>query len=298
LPSRFRRLRLLIVGCGDVGMRVARDLPRDVRALALTSSPQRVPQLRAAGVVPLQGDLDAPASLARLAGVAQRVVHLAPPPGDAPDRWWRDLRTRALLQALRRRSVPGVLVYGSTSGVYGDCGGALVNEARAVAPGTPRAQRRVDAERQLRAFGRAAGARTSVLRIPGIYAPDREGGTPRERLLRGTPVLAAQDDVYTNHIHADDLARAVLAALWRGRPQRIYHASDDSVLKMGDYFDLAADLYGLPRPPRVPRDLAREQLPVSLLSFMGESRRMDNTRLKKELRVTLRHPTVATGLRP
>lgn len=289
---------MLIVGCGDVGLRVARALPQQVRVLALTSSPGRVAQLRAERIVPLQGNLDVPRSVARLAGIATRVIHLAPPQPQAPDGWWRDLRTQALLRALRLRTTPAALVYGSTSGVYGDCGGALVSEVRGVDPRTPRAQRRVDAERQLRVFGRATGARTSVLRIPGIYAADREGGTPRERLLRGTPVLAREDDVYTNHVHADDLARAVLAALWRGRPQRTYHASDDSVMKMGDYFDLAADLYGLPRPPRVPRHVAQEQLPLSVLSFMGESRRLDNTRLKKELRVRLRHATVATGLRP
>ncbi len=141
------------------------------------------------------------------------------------------------------------LVYGSTSGVYGDCAGDWVDETRPLQPRTPRAQRRVDAERAVRHYGRAAHVRASILRIPGIYAPDREGGTPRERLLKRTPVLEAADDVYTNHIHADDLARAVVAALWRGRPQRVYNASDDTELKMGDYFDLAADLYGLPRPP-------------------------------------------------
>jgi nucleoside-diphosphate-sugar epimerase len=165
-----------------------------------------------------------------------------------------------------------------------------------VAPATPRAQRRVNAERAMRLLGRA-GVRVSILRVPGIYAADREGGTPRARLLRGTPVLQAHDDVYTNHIHADDLARACVAALWRGRPQRTYHASDRSGLKMGDYFDLAADLYGLPRPPRVSRDAARAQLPVSLLSFMGESRRLLTERLARELRVRLRYPTVAEGLR-
>ena len=290
-------MRVLIVGCGDVGLRVARNLPARVRVLALTSTPQRLEQLRGAGIVPLQGNLDAPRSLARLAGLAHRVVHLAPPPQEPQGAWWRDARTQALLRALRLRALPQALVYASTSGVYGDCAGARVSEARTVAPRTPRAQRRVDAERQLRAFGRA-GVRASVLRIPGIYATDRAGGTPRERLLRGTPVLLREDDVYTNHIHADDLARALLAALWRGRPQRSYNASDDSELKMGDYFDLAADLYGLPRPPRVSRHTAQDQLPLVLLSFMGESRRLDNTRLKEELRVRLRHPTVATGLRP
>jgi len=148
----------------------------------------------------------------------------------------------------------------------------------------------------VRALGRGAGVRASILRIPGIYAPDREGGTPRARLLRGTPVLRAQDDVYTNHIHADDLARACLAALYRGCPQRVVNASDDSDMKMGDYFDLAADLYGLSRPPRITRAEALQQLPPALLSFMSESRRLDNTRLRSELRVVLRHPTVRSGL--
>ena len=148
----------------------------------------------------------------------------------------------------------------------------------------------------MRHFGRAAHVRASILRIPGIYAADREGGTPRERLLKRTPVLRAEDDVYTNHIHADDLARALRAALWRGRPQRIYNASDDTELKMGDYFDLAADRYGLPRPPRVARSTARDELPLVLLSFMGESRRLDNKRLKRELRLRLRYPTVREGL--
>jgi nucleoside-diphosphate-sugar epimerase len=288
---------VLVVGCGDVGLRVVRDLPARVRVIVLTSSPDRVSTLRAAGVTPLVGNLDAPRTLARLAGLADRVVHLAPPSPDLQEAWWRDLRTQGLLRTLRRRAAPQALVYASTSGVYGDCGGEKVSEWRPVAPHTPRAQRRVDAERQVRFFGRAVGTRVSLLRIPGIYAPDRSGGTPRERLLKGTPVLEPQHDVYTNHIHADDLARAVIAALWRGRPQRAYNTSDDSELRMGDYFDVAADLYGLPRPPRLPRATAQEQLPLMLLSFMSESRRLDNTRLKKELRLRLRHPTVHTGLR-
>ena len=186
------------------------------------------------------------------------MLHLAPPPGEGNVQWWRDLRTGALLRALRRRSPPAALVYGSTSGVYGDCGGARVARNAATAARARPAPSAASMRRAaIRHYGRAAHVRASILRIPGIYAPDREGGTPRERLLKGTPVLAASDDVYTNHIHADDLARACVAALWRGRPQRVYNVSDDSELKMGDYFDLAADLYGLPRPPRVPRDAPR-----------------------------------------
>jgi nucleoside-diphosphate-sugar epimerase len=298
LPARFRRERILIVGCGDIGTRVARMLDGRVRVLALTSSPQRVPRLRELGLTPLAGNLDQPTTLGRLAGLATRVIHLAPPESDLGSDWWRDPRTLALMRVLRRRTPPSSLVYGSTSGVYGDCGGARIDETRAVNPRTPRAQRRVDAERVVRHYGRAAHVRAGILRIPGIYAPDREGGTPRDRLLRGTPVLQAQDDVYTSHIHADDLARAVLAAMWRGRPQRVYNVSDDSELKMGDYFDLAADLYGLPRPRRLPRSTAEDELPLMLLSFMSESRRLINRRMKSELRLVLRYPTVERGLLP
>ncbi|MFZ9297977.1 MAG: SDR family oxidoreductase [Hylemonella sp.] len=294
LPARFRRPRLLIVGCGDVGLRVARELGARARLLALTSSVDRRAELRAAGLLPIVGNLDQASSLRRLAGLADRVLHLAPPPAEG----WTDPRTQALAQALRQRSLPAALVYASTSGVYGDCQGELIRESRPVRPRTQRAIRRVDAENTVRFLGRSAWVRTSILRVPGIYAPDREGGTPRERLLKHTPVLQAADDVYTNHIHADDLARACIAALWRGRAQRVYHANDDSQLKMGDYFDLAADLYGLPRPPRVSRSSAPDKLPLMLLSFMSESRRLDNQRLRTELRLCLRYPTVEQGLKP
>jgi nucleoside-diphosphate-sugar epimerase len=292
LPARFRRQRILIVGCGDVGTRVAKILEPRVNLLTLTSSPNRVPALRALGVRPLQGNLDRPVTLTRLSGIATRVLHLAPPPSHGES----DPRTLALLRALRRRTLPAQLVYGSTSGVYGDCAGALIDETRRLTPATTRAVRRVDAESQLRFWGRSSLVRAHVLRIPGIYANDRDGGTPRQRLAKGTPVLMPQDDVYTNHIHADDLARACIAALWKGRPQRVTHASDDTDLKMGDYFDFAADLYHMPRPPRISRVAAQSELPAMLLSFMGESRRLSNQRMKGELGVRLRYPTVCEGL--
>ncbi len=293
LPSRFKRERLLIIGCGDVGQRVVR-LQRHVRVVTLTSSPARVAALRAQGVTPIVGNLDVPASLHRLAGWATRVLHLAPPPLQGQT----DPRTLALTRTLMRRNAPLSVVYGSTSGVYGDCVGEWVAEQRMVNPITARAQRRVDAEARVRHLGRLRSGTTSVsvLRIPGIYAPGREGGTPRERLLRGTPVLAPADDVFTNHIHADDLARACQLALWRGKPLRSYNVNDDSQLLMGDYFDLAADLYGLAKPPRINRAQAQAELPAMQLSFMSESRRMVNTRMKRELRLQLRYADVKDGL--
>ncbi|MBL8353230.1 MAG: NAD-dependent epimerase/dehydratase family protein, partial [Delftia acidovorans] len=260
--------------------------------LALSSSPQRLAELRAAGALPMPGDLDVPASLARIGSLADAVLHLAPPPGQGT----QDTRTAHLLQALARAGRVTRIVYGSTTGVYGDAGGALFDETRPVAPATDRARRRVDAEQRLRRFGRDFGVAVALLRIPGIYAADRPGGHPRERLARGTPVLRAEDDVHTNHIHADDLARACVAALQRGRPQRVIHACDDTELAMGDYFDLAADLCGLPRPPRLSRAEAATRLSPMQLSFMSESRRLLNRRLKSELRLRLRYPTVVEGL--
>lgn len=283
--------RLLIIGCGDVGLRVLRLLQGRWRVFALTSTPARATELRAAGAVPLVGNLDEPATLARLAGLADRVLHLAPPALQGAT----DERTRHLLAALGRRA-PEALVYASTTGVYGDCAGAFIDETRVVNPGTDRARRRVDAEAQLRAFSRRHGTRVSLLRVPGIYARDREGGHPRERLARGTPVLKHEDDVYTNHIHADDLAHACLLALMRGPTQRAVNVCDDSQMLMGDYFDLAADLAGLSRPVRITRAEAAAQMSPMQLSFWSESRRLANARMKAELRLVLRYPTPREGL--
>lgn len=284
---------LLIVGCGDVGLRVVRQIHDRWRVLALTSSPERRDALRAAGAVPLVGNLDQPQSLARLAGLADAVLHLAPPAAIG----LHDDRSAHLVRALARSPRLGRLVYASTSGVYGDARGAWVDETRMLAPASDRARRRADAEALLRRFGRRSGVAITVLRVPGIYALDRPGGDPRERLARGTPLLAADDDIYTNHIHADDLARACVLALQRGRPQRALNVNDDTVLRMGEYFDFVADLFGLPRAQRLPRDAAAARLSPLQMSFLGESRRLVNKRLKTELRLVLRHPTVASGLR-
>lgn len=282
--------RMLIIGCGDVGLRMLRALGGRWRTYALTHSAHRVALLRAAGVLPVSGDLDRPETLDRIAGLAHDVVHFAPPPGTGT----RDLRTANLIRALAKGgSLPQRFVYISTSGVYGDCGGDMVDETRKARPSSDRAKRRLDAEQQLRAWGAETGVQVSILRVPGIYAAER---LPLARLKAGTPALSREQDPYTNHIHADDLARIVIAALTRGKGGRAYNASDDSWMKMGDYFDLVAEHFDLPPPPRVSWDAARQELPEVMLSFMRESRRLTNRRLKQELRVRLRYPSVAQGV--
>lgn len=281
--------RLLIIGCGDVAMRAIPLLTRRYRVFALVRNPAYREKLRALGVLPIVGDLDDRASLARIAGLADAVLHFAPPANSGAG----DARTRNLLSALSRGALPTQLVYIGTSGVYGDCGGAVVSEAHPLDPQTARAQRRLDAERKIRNWVKRNHAKACILRVPGIYAADR---LPLTRLQQDLPSIIDSEDGYTNHIHADDLARIAVAALRYGKACRVYHASDDSQLKMGGYFDAVADAFSLPRPPRVSRAEAQRVLPETLLSFMNESRRLNNRRMKRELRVRLHYPTVADML--
>ena len=293
--------RLLIIGCGDVGLRLIPLATARYRVYAriyaLTRDASQCAALRALGVTPMIGDLDKPQTLSSIARIAHDVVHLAPPPAAGVT----DTRTAHLIAALMNRqraknnrgSLPQHFVYISTSGVYGDCGGDVVPETRPTHPQTARAARRVDAERRLRAWGVRSGAQVSILRVPGIYAADR---LPLARLERGTPALRDEDDSFVNHVHADDLARMVMAALNHGSPGRAYNAVDDLPQKMGEYFDLVADRYGLNRPPRVTRSDAARVIPANLLSFMSESRCLTNQRLKQELRFRLRYPSVLDGI--
>lgn len=280
----------MIIGCGDVARRALPWLARRFRVFALVRNAADDVAVRRLGAIPLRGDLDQPKTLRRLAGIAHCMLHTAPPRNSGS----HDGRTRRLLAALSTRtSLPQRISYISTSGVYGDCGGRRVDETTSTRPGTPRAQRRVDAERVLRDFGIRSRCAVAILRAPGIYAADR---LPIDRLRRADPVLAREDDVYTNHIHAADLARISSIALFRARGGRVFNASDDSSLRMGDYFDLVAETLGLAHPPRVTRAAAGKQLSPLSLSFMSESRRLVNDRFKRELRIRLRYPNVTDGL--
>ncbi len=284
----MRKQRLLILGCGDVARRALASCCQRWQVSAFTRHPD--PALAAQGVEVLAGDLDRPDTLAALSRAYERVIHFAPPPGSGE----RDMRSAHAIHALSRAAIlPERMVYISTSGVYGDCGGERVDETRPPAPLTDRARRRLDAEGEWLAWGQSAGVNVAVLRVPGIYAADR---LPLERLRRSTPVLSAAEDVYTNHIHADDLAAACVAALERAAPGSIYNVCDDSEIKMGDYLDLVADRFSFERAPRIDRERARGTMAPLLFSFMSESRRLINARMKRELGVALRYPTVFEGV--
>jgi nucleoside-diphosphate-sugar epimerase len=283
-------IRVLLIGCGDIAMRTAELLRGKVRLYGLTRRQEDVPKLRQHGVVPIVGDLDRRGSLERLRAAPFAVLHFAPPPGEGRD----DLRTARLIAALTKaRIIPQRFVYISTSGVYGDCSGDRVSEARPRRGQTPRARRRIAAEDRLRRWARRYGVSLAILRAPGVYAETR---LPLERLKQGTPVLRAEEDVFTNHIHADDLARATVVAAFRGKPNRAYNVSDDAELRMGEWFDVVADAFHMSRPPRVTWQEAEIRVAPLLLSFMRESRRLSNARMKRELRLRLKYPLPQTLL--
>ncbi len=290
LMQSFGKPSILIIGCGDIGLRVAKQLSRSHRVFALTSQQSRLQELREVGATPILGNLDQPESLWRLAGLAQTVIHLAPPQNSGN----RDCRTRNLIRILAQGSnAVRRLIYISTTGVYGDHRGAKVSEITPVNPQSERAKRRVDAERVLRLWGPANGVAVTILRVPGIYATDR---LPIERLESKTPALVAEEDAYSNHIQSDDLARLVCAAVYHGKPQRIINACDGGETKMGDYFDEVADAFGLQRPVRLPGNELQKIVSPMLWSFMRESRRVTNTRLP-ELKTPLRYPSVGHFLK-
>ncbi len=302
LPRRFRQPHLLMAGCGDIAARIASQISQRYRVHALlrhVPSSAEWQTWRALGTTPVAADLDNRISLKRLRGLATQVIYLAPPTDTQPADCSTDLRLNRFMAALHSGvSLPRRVVLIGTTGVYGDCKGDLVSETTPLKPLTARGLRRKAAEATLRRWARRR-ARVgqsipnansgTILRVPGIYAENR---LPIERLKTGTPALQASEDTWTNHIYADDLARISWLSLTRGKSLRAVNTSDFSRLKMGDWFDAVADATGLPRPERLPRQELKSRVSPMLYSFMSESRRLDNKRLLKELRIRLRFPTV------
>lgn len=286
---------VLIAGFGDIGERVARLLSPSHGVMALIRNPDRQAAVKNAGAQPSLGDLDDVASLGTITGLASTVFHLAPPPNSGAD----DPRTANLLDALSAGVLPEQVVYISTTGVYGDCKGEWIDESTGVNPESDRGRRRVAAEQRLTVWARNNGVKLAILRAPGIYALNR---LPLDRIRARTPAIIAAEDSWSNHIHASDLARVAVSAYEffqsgvAENPLLVLNIVDDSQLKMGDYFDLVADHFNLDRPPRVSRIDAESQVSTAMLSFMRESRRIRNDKLKATLGFSFNYPTVGDFL--
>jgi nucleoside-diphosphate-sugar epimerase len=282
---------LLIAGYGDIGQRVARlALAGGQTVSALVRSPEKATVLTAGGIRPILGDLDdATTPVRELHPAGTTILYTIPPPGGGEC----DTRLRVFLGSIEPGSEPAHFVYLSTTGVYGDQQGALVNEATPTQATTSRARRRLDAEKLLLAWGRNRGVKIVILRVAGIYGPSR---LPLNRLQEGAPVLRSAESPYSNRIHADDLARLCLVAAERGEDGEIINICDGETSTMTDYFNAVADAFALPRPPQVTMAAAKECMPPLLLSYFSESRRLDNRRMRQLLGIPLLYPDLASGL--
>lgn len=277
--------RSLIVGCGDIGLRVARRLRERGEAPALiVRSAASAGALRTEGFEVQALDLDRETPVFD----AEQVYWFAPPPAQGRE----DPRLRRWLAGLSPQPARRI-VYISTSGVYGDCAGRWIDEDEPLKPQTDRGHRRLDAERALSEFARHSTGAVMVLRVPGIYGPGR---LPVERLQQHLPVVREDEAPWTNRIHAEDLASVALAAMDHGAAGRAYNVSDGQPTTMSDYFVRCARLLNLPEPPRVSMQEARARLTPAMLSFLEESKRLVNRRMLEELGVVLRYPDLAAGL--
>lgn len=281
---------LHIVGCGDIGCRVARKLLAAGHTVSgLVASEASAVRLRGLGITAVRADLDDPASLPGCALEGCEVFYFAPPPA----RGRLDTRMQHWLAALGEAR-PRKVVAISTTGVYGDSGGDWVTEQTPLAPRAERALRRVDMESRLRQWGRAHGVAVVILRVPGIYSCER---LPLQRLQRGEPVLNEAEAGFTNRIHADDLAAICIAAMQRAAADSVYNVSDGQPGNMTAYFNAIADHFGLPRPPQISLAEAHDRLSAGMLGYLQESRRVSNRKLLDELQVQLQYPDLQAGLR-
>ena len=279
---------VLILGCGDIGRRVA-DCWQGVPVTGLVRSKTSASQLQQAGIRPLQADLDDPTSVKDLPVANALVYYFAPPPASGTT----DSRMAHFLAAIDPECLPARIVYISTSGVYGDRGGEVVTEDTPPNPQVDRARRRYDAEQRLRRFGQEHGVAVVILRVGGIYGPGR---LPRKRLEERVPIIHEHLAPSTNRIHAEDLAEICVAAAKRGRADTVYNVSDGTDSNMTEYFNTVADFLKLPRPPTIDWEEAERSLSAGMLSYLKESRRMDNRRMLEELGVELQYPTLEAGL--
>jgi nucleoside-diphosphate-sugar epimerase len=279
---------VLIVGCGDIGRRIARQLD-DVPVQGVARSEENATKNHELGIQPLIADLDSGQGLDQLHVEGRTVFYLAPPAAKGE----QDLRMARFIETLGHEA-PARLVYISTTGVYGNCEGNWVNESWPENPIADRAIRRWDAEQRLMTWAQEKQFALMRLRVGGIYAPDR---LPEARIRKGLTVICPEQAPWSNRIHADDLATVCIAAAEKGRAGELYNAVDGQPTTMTDYFYRAADYLGLPRPSCATLDEADEKLTPAMLSFVRESRRLDNTKILQELGVTLKYPGLDDGLR-
>ncbi len=282
--------QVVIVGCGRVGCQLGklwRDSGLDVTGVV--RSREKSGRLVESGLHTVLADLDEEQVVLDVPFQGAAVYYAVPP----PDKGVEDTRIQRFLGNLDDKNRPAVLVYLGTTGVYGHCHGAWITEDQVPNPQNLRSQRRLHAENQLVDWHHKTGIPVVILRISGIYGPER---LPLMSLKRRQAILNEADSPFSNRIHADDLVSICQLAAIRATSLHTYNISDGSPCKMSTYYDLVALSAGLEKPLTLSWQEAGIALTPSMLEFLRESRRIDNRRMLAELGVVLKYPTLIQGL--
>ena len=286
---------ILITGCGDIGKRVACYIHSDAdnKSMLISGVIRREEagaELQVLNINPVVSDLDRPETLQDIPTKGATVFHFAPPPSLGQ----QDTRFRNLLACFDANGLPEKIVLLSTTAVYGDCNGEWIDESAEVNPQTDRGRRRLDAERALQLWAEAHNVSYVILRVSGIYGPGR---LPVERLSKGLPILREDLAPFSNRIHQDDLAMVCVAAAKHAPEGAVYNVCDGNPSTMSHYFKAIAKALDLPMPPELDREQAEKQLSAGMLSYLNESRRLSNRKMREELRITLKYPDLESGLK-
>jgi nucleoside-diphosphate-sugar epimerase len=260
----------LVVGVGYLGGRFCNAFSDDVRRLTRPDF-----------------DLDVTTKLPFELPDVYSVLYTVPPSNDSPG----DVRLERFLATLT--PAPRRFVYISTTGVYGDHRGALVDETTPANPASEHAARRVAAETALADWAAGSGTGLVILRVPGIYGPDRLG---IERIRAGTPMLRDEDAGPGNRIHVDDLVRCCIATLESDAPPGIYNVGDGDHRTSTAFTGEVARQAGLPPPPTITMVEAERQFSPMRLSFLRDQRRVDTRKMREILKVSPRYPDAEAGI--
>jgi len=281
---------ITIIGCGDIGQRVAKRCQQQsmpVRGMVMTADSAK--SLKQQGIEPIRANLDEPETLNSISYSGHTVFYFAPPPRLGN----QDTRMANWLASMQSDDLPEKVVLISTTAVYGDTEGNWISEQSPLNPGTERGLRRLDAERRLFDWAQENSLEAVILRVPGIYGPGR---LPRDRIEKGLPVLNESECGYTNRIHSEDLAMICMVAAETAASGEIYNVTDGHPGTMTDWFNQVADFLSLPRPPQISMQQAEQEMSAGMLSYLKESRRIDNSKMLKELNVKLQYETINKGI--
>jgi len=282
--------KVFIAGCGYIGERIARShIESGGEVACLVRSPELASRLESDGFTTVVSSLDDLTTIPALNLADKVLFYLVPPPGGGIS----DSRARNFIAQITETGKPARIIYMSATSVYSGIDGDIVTEESLANPDSAMGKRRLDAEMAFREYGTAQDVPIIILRVSGIYGPGR---LPLMQISQGQPLLNEDESGPSNRIHADDLATVTIAAADNGVNGDIFNVSDGHPSSMTSYFNACADALGLPRQPQVGLEIARQVMSPLMLSYVSQTRVVDNRKMLERLKVNLRYVSLAEGI--